>query len=331
MAVSLKDILAGDVRAAARLMRDLDDEIPAAHRILKGLYKHTGRAYILGITGAPGVGKSTLVDGLVELLRRQGKTVGIVAVDPTSPFTGGAILGDRIRMQKHALDEDVFIRSLATRGHLGGLSKSTIDIVNVMDAMGKDVVIIETVGVGQDEVEIVKVAHTNVVVMVPGLGDDIQAIKAGILEIADIFVVNKSDREGADKTRRELETMVSMNEYGEGDWVPPVLPAVAQNSTGLPELLEAIDRHRLFVYKEENLGRYRAGKARVELLEILKKKLLEKAIDDLDRHNLLDPLLDGIARKLTDPYSVVEKVVDHSFAFHLMEGEKARSGKGRKK
>ncbi|HEY7585115.1 MAG TPA: hypothetical protein VH866_01245, partial [Candidatus Deferrimicrobiaceae bacterium] len=151
MAVSLKDILAGDVRAAARLMRDLDDEIPAAHKVLKSLYKHTGRAYILGITGAPGAGKSTLVDGLVELLRRQGKTVGIVAVDPTSPFTGGAILGDRIRMQKHALDEDVFIRSLATRGHLGGLSKSTIDIVNVMDAMGKDVVIIETVGVGQDE------------------------------------------------------------------------------------------------------------------------------------------------------------------------------------
>ncbi len=331
MAVSIKDILAGDIRAAARLMRDLDDDFPAAHRVLKSLYKHTGRAYILGITGAPGAGKSTLVDGLVELLRRQGKTVGIVAVDPTSPFTGGAILGDRIRMQKHALDEDVFIRSLATRGHLGGLSKSTIDIVNVMDAMGKDVVIIETVGVGQDEVEIVKVAHTNVVVVVPGLGDDIQAIKAGILEIADIFVVNKSDREGADKTRRELETMVSMNEYGEGDWTPPVLPAIAQNSTGLPELLEAIDRHRLFIYKEENMGRYRAGKARVELLEILKKKLLEKAVDDLSRHNLLDRLLDGIARKLTDPYSVVEKVVDHSFAFHLMEGGKSRAGKGRKK
>jgi len=331
MAVSLKDVLAGDVRAAARLMRDLDDEIPAAHRVLKRLYKHTGRAYILGITGAPGAGKSTLVDGLIDLLRKQGKTVGIVAIDPTSPFTGGAILGDRIRMQKHALDEGVFIRSLATRGHMGGLSKSTIDIVNVMDAMGKDVVLIETVGVGQDEVEIVKVAHTNLVVVVPGLGDDIQAIKAGILEIADIFVVNKSDREGADKTRRELETMVSMNEYGEGDWVPPVLPAVAQNGSGLPELLEAIDRHRRFIYREENLDRYRAGKARVELLEILKKKLLEKAVDDLARHNLLDPLLDEIARKRKDPYSVVEKVVDHSFAFHLMEGERRTPGKRKKK
>jgi LAO/AO transport system kinase len=331
MAVSVKEVLAGDVRAAARLMRDLDDEIPAAHRVLKRLYKYTGRAYILGITGAPGAGKSTLVDGLADLFRRQGKTVGIVAIDPTSPFTGGAILGDRIRMQKHALDEGVFIRSLATRGHLGGLSKSTIDIVNVMDAMGKDVVIIETVGVGQDEVEIVKVAHTNLVIVVPGLGDDIQAIKAGILEIADIFVVNKSDREGADKTRRELETMVSMNEYGEGDWTPPVLPTVAQNGTGLPELLEAIDRHRQFIYREENLDRYRAEKARVELLEILKKKLIEKAVDDLARHNLLAPLLDEIARKRRDPYSIVEKVVDHSFAFHLMERGPHPAGKGKKK
>jgi len=331
MTVSLKDVLAGDVRAAARLMRDLDDEIPAAHRVLKRLYKHTGRAYILGITGAPGAGKSTLVDGLIDLLRKQGKTVGIVAIDPTSPFTGGAILGDRIRMQKHTLDEGVFIRSLATRGHLGGLSESTIDIVNVMDAMGKDVVIIETVGVGQDEVEIVKVAHTNLVVVVPGLGDDIQAIKAGILEIADIFVVNKSDREGADKTRRELETMVSMNEYGEADWAPLVLPAIAQNGSGLPDLLEAIDRHRRFIYREENLGRYRTGKARVELLEILKKKLLEKAVDDLERHNLLDPLIDEISRKRRDPYSVVEKVVDHSFAFHLMEGERRNAGKRKKK
>jgi len=331
MAFSLKEVLLGDIRAAARLMRDLDDEIPAAHRALKRLYKHTGRAYIIGITGAPGSGKSTLVDVLAELLRKQGKTVGIVCIDPTSPFTGGAILGDRIRMQKHALDEGVFIRSLATRGHLGGLSKSTIDIVNVMDAMGKDVILIETVGVGQDEVEIVKVAHTNLVVVVPGLGDDIQAIKAGILEIADIFVVNKSDREGADKTRRELETMVSMNDYKEGDWVPPVLPTVAPVGTGLPELLEAADRHRQHIFREENLGRYKAGKARVELLEILKKKLIEKAVDDLSRSNLLEPLLEEIARKEKDPYSIVEKVIDHSFAFHLLEGTRRESGKGKKR
>ena len=329
MAFSIKEVLSGDIRAAARLMRDLDDEIPAAHRALKKLYKHTGRAFILGITGAPGAGKSTLVDGIADLLRKQGKSVGIVCIDPTSPFTGGAILGDRIRMQKHALDEEVFIRSLATRGHLGGLSKSTIDIVNVMDAMGKDVVIIETVGVGQDEVEIVKVAHTNLVVVVPGMGDDIQAIKAGIHEIADVFVVNKSDREGADKARRELETMVSMNEYGKGEWIPPVLPAVATTGTGLPELLDTIDRHKEFIFREENLARYRSGKARVELLEILKKKLVEKAMEDLDRSNLLEPLLARIASKEEDPYSIVEKLVDHRFATHLLES--MRNGKGKSK
>ncbi len=328
--VGVKDVLSGDVRAAARLMRDLDDEIPAANRILKSLYRHTGRAYILGITGAPGAGKSTLVDCVTERLRAEGKTVGIVAIDPTSPYSGGAILGDRIRMSKHSLDEGVFIKSLATRGHLGGLSKSTIDIVNVMDAMGKDVVIIETVGVGQDEVEIVKVAHTNIVVVVPGLGDDIQAMKAGILEIADIFVVNKSDREGADKTRREIETMISMNVYDEGEWVPPVVSAVAQTGTGVPDILAEVEKHRRYVYREENLSRYRAGKARVELLEILKKKLVEKAIGDLDAHGLLDSILSDIARKKRDPYSIVDKVVDHRFAFHLMNDRRAAAAAGRR-
>jgi LAO/AO transport system kinase len=326
MAVPAKDILSGDVQAAARLMRDLDDEIPSAHRTLKALYRHTGRAYLLGITGAPGAGKSTLVDCLIGHLREKGKTVGIVAIDPTSPFSGGAILGDRIRMQKHTLDAGVFIKSLATRGHLGGLSKSTIDIVNVMDAMGKDVVIIETVGVGQDEVEIVKVAHTNLVLVVPGLGDDIQALKAGILEIADIFVVNKYDREGADRTKQELETMVSMNPYAEGDWIPPVLPAVAQTGAGVPELLTEVEKHWMFVSREENLARYRREKARVELMEILKKRLIEKAMDDLSGSGVLDTVLRGIAEKKMDPYSVADKVVDHRFSFPL--GEKPGKGKG---
>jgi LAO/AO transport system kinase len=326
MAVPAKDILSGDVQAAARLMRDLDDEIPSAHRTLKALYRHTGRAYLLGITGAPGAGKSTLVDCLIGHLREKGKTVGIVAIDPTSPFSGGAILGDRIRMQKHTLDAGVFIKSLATRGHLGGLSKSTIDIVNVMDAMGKDVVIIETVGVGQDEVEIVKVAHTNLVLVVPGLGDDIQALKAGILEIADIFVVNKYDREGADRTKQELETMVSMNPYAEGDWIPPVLPAVAQTGAGVPELLTEVEKHWMFVSREENLARYRREKARVELMEILKKRLIEKAMDDLSGSGVLDTVLRGIAEKKLDPYSVADKVVDHRFSFPL--GEKSGKGKG---
>ncbi len=329
MAVSAKDVLSGDIQAAARLMRDLDDEIPSALRTLKTLYRHTGRACILGITGAPGAGKSTLVDSLIGEIRREGKTVGIVAIDPTSPFSGGAILGDRIRMQKHALDDGVFIKSLATRGHLGGLSKSTIDIVNVMDAMGKDIVIIETVGVGQDEVEIVKVAHTNIVLVVPGMGDDIQALKAGILEIADIFVVNKSDREGADRTRQELETMVSMNTYRGGEWIPPVLAAVAQTGAGVPDLFSAIDRHWKFVSREENLARYRREKARVELLEILKNKLIEKAVEDLSRNGVLDLLLGEIAEKHRDPYSVAERVVDHRFGFPLSEGEK--KGKGRRK
>jgi LAO/AO transport system kinase len=329
MAISAKEILSGDVQAAARLMRDLDDEIPSAHRTLKTLYRHTGRATILGITGAPGAGKSTLVDCVTGHLRQEGKTVGIVAIDPTSPFSGGAILGDRIRMQKHALDEGVFIKSLATRGHLGGLSKSTIDIVNVMDAMGKDVVIIETVGVGQDEVEIVKVAHTNLVLVVPGMGDDIQAMKAGILEIADIFVVNKSDREGADRTKQELETMVGMNTYREGEWAPPVMAAVAQTGAGVPELLSEVERHWKFISREENLERYRREKARVELMEILKKRLLEKAVDDLSRDGVLDLLLQDIARKIRDPYSIAEQVVDHKFGFPLAEG--ARKGKGNRR
>lgn len=333
MSVPVKDVLAGDIRAAARLMRDLDDEIPSAQRTLKGLYRHTGRAYILGVTGAPGAGKSTLVDGLAGHFRQEGKTVGIVAIDPTSPYSGGAILGDRIRMQKHALDEGVFIKSLATRGQLGGLSKSTIDIVNVMDAMGKDVILIETVGVGQDEVEIVKVAHTNLVLVVPGLGDDIQTLKAGILEIADVFVVNKADREGAAKTRRELETMVAMNEYEEGEWVPPVLPTVAQDGTGLGELLRQVERHRTHIYLDANLRRYRVEKAKVELLEVLKRKLIRKAVDDLSRHGILDGLVRDIARKTKDPYSVAEKVVDHSFAFHFLgKGEaEAAARRGRRK
>ena len=326
---SAKRILSGDVRAAARLMRDLDDEVPSALRTLRTLYRHTGRAFLLGVTGPPGAGKSTLVDRITSHFRREGKTVGIAAVDPTSPYSGGAILGDRVRMQSHALDEGVFIRSLATRGHLGGLSRSTIDVVNVMDAMGKDVVIIETVGVGQDEVEIVKVAHTNLVLVVPGLGDDIQALKAGILEIADIFVVNKSDREGADRTKQELETMVSMIASPEGGWIPPVVGVVATEGTGVPEVLAEVERHWTFVSRKENLERYRREKAKVELLEILKKRLLEKAVGDLSREGALDRLLGEIARKRLDPYSVAETVADHRFSHRPAAASGARKKAGR--
>ncbi|RMG57626.1 MAG: methylmalonyl Co-A mutase-associated GTPase MeaB [Deltaproteobacteria bacterium] len=317
-------VIEGDIIAAARLMRDLDDEFPEAQETLKKLYRHTGKSYILGITGAPGAGKSTLVDVITEKLRGREKTVGIVAIDPTSPFSGGAILGDRIRMQKHALDDGVFIKSLATRGHLGGLSRSTIDIVNVMDAMGKDVVIIETVGVGQDETEIVKVAHTNLVVVVPGLGDDIQAIKAGILEIADIFVINKSDREGADKTRRELEHMLEMKKYGEGEWKPRIVNTVALTGEGIDELLDAIEEHRKHIEEKGLLKFHDLRKARVELYEILKNRLFEKALSDLSKNGLLEKLVEEISEREIDPYSVVEKVINHRFDYYLSrEGDES--------
>ena len=322
----VEKMLSGDKQALARLITLVERESPEAPEILRAIYPHAGRALCVGITGPPGGGKSTLVGRLTGIAREKGLKIGVLAVDPTSPFSGGAILGDRIRMQKHTLDDGVFIKSLATRGHLGVLSKSTIDIVNVMDAMGKDVVIIETVGVGQDEVEIVKVAHTNLVLVVPGMGDDIQALKAGILEIADIFVVNKSDREGADRTKLELETMVGMNTYREGEWEPPVMATVAQTGAGVPELLSEVEKHWTFISREENLLRYRRERARVELLEILKKKLIDKAVDDLSRNKVLDHLLRDIANKTRDPYSIAEQVVNHRFDFPL--GAEPGKGKG---
>ena len=229
-------ILAGEVLAAARFMRELDDGRPEAREILKELYRHSGRAHIIGITGSPGVGKSTLTDRIIHFLRQEGQTVGVVAVDPTSPFSGGAILGDRIRMQRHALDEGVFIRSLATRGHFGGLTASARAVITVLDAMGKDYVLVETVGVGQDEVEIAATAYTTVVVTVPGMGDDIQAIKAGILEVADILVINKADREGASRTYQELIQMLELLAHRKASaWKAPVLMTQANRITDHPD------------------------------------------------------------------------------------------------
>src|SRR5215468_11939196 len=240
-------IISGDVRAAARLMRDLDDRRPDGIAALKQLFSHTGKAYIVGITGNPGAGKSTVVDALIAHYREAGERVGVVAVDPTSPFSGGAILGDRIRMQRHALDPGVFIRSLATRGHLGGLSRSTFDVVHVLDAMGYTRILIETVGVGQDEVEVMKAAHTTVVVTVPGLGDDIQAIKAGLLEVADVLAVNKADREGADRTERDLLHMLDLRASGERKDVE-IVRTIATRGTaegsGIAELAVATEGHR---------------------------------------------------------------------------------------
>ena len=265
----------GDIRAGARLMRDLDEGEPQAREVLKELYKFTGRAHIVGLTGSPGVGKSTLTDRLIQQLRQQGRTVGVVAVDPTSPFTGGAILGDRIRMQRHATDEGVFIRSLATRGHFGGLTVSARAIINVLDAMGKDFILVETVGVGQDEVEIAGAAHTTVVVTIPGMGDDIQAIKAGILEIGDIFVINKADREGADRTFQDLTTMIDMRQPSSAadGWRPVVVKTEAHKNIGVSELLAAVLDHRDYLRRDD--GR--------RLVEILAPRLQREVVDLVSR------------------------------------------------
>ena len=302
-------ILQGDIRAAARLMRDIDDGLPGAVEELKVLYPHTGGAYIIGITGPPGAGKSTLTDKLIEGFRAAGKTVAVVAIDPTSPFTGGAILGDRIRMNRHATDEGVFIRSLATRGHLGGLSRSTGDIVNVFDAMGWQIILVETVGVGQDEVEIVRTAHTSLVVTVPGLGDDIQAIKAGVLEIADIFVVNKADRPDAERTARDLEAMMDMTCRGEKEWRPPVLLTVAARKGGLGELFERIEDHRHYLETSGKRRHQEENKSAVRFEELLRDHLFRRVRERINQGGRLSETIRAIARRELDPYTAVEEVL----------------------
>jgi LAO/AO transport system kinase len=298
-------VLQGDVRAAARLMRLIDDTQPAAEQELRALFPSTGRAQLIGITGNPGAGKSTLVDRLIGHLRGLGKTVGVVAVDPTSPFTGGAILGDRIRMQDHALDPGVFIRSLATRGQLGGLSRATSDCVRVLDAMGKDVVIVETVGVGQDEVEVCRLAHTTVVVVVPGLGDDIQAIKAGILEVADLFCVNKADREGADRTVRDLRQMLELSTH---EREVAIVKTVASQGEGIGELWKAIEDHYGFLKSGPGLLQRETLRARHELSEILRERMLRAAVERLSSQGEhLDELALRIARRELDPYGVADE------------------------
>lgn len=314
-------ILQGEIRATARLLRDIDDGMISAVSELKELYPHTGRAFILGITGPPGAGKSTLTDKVIAAYRSRGLKVAVVAIDPTSPFTGGAILGDRIRMNRHACDEGVFIRSLGTRGHLGGLSRSTNDIVSVLDAAGWDVIIVETVGVGQDEVDIVRVAHTSVVVMVPGLGDDIQAIKAGILEIGDIFVVNKADRPDADRAVRDLELMLEMNHPPDGEWWPPVLRCVAQKGEGVIELIEKIEAHRSYLQCSEQFDRFERNKSTLRFETLLRDQLYSRIHAHISASGDLAEMIGAISQRQLDPYSAVETIL----AAHLIRVDRPES------
>lgn len=304
-------IVSGDVRAVARLIRDIDDMVPEARAILKELYPFTGRAYVVGITGAPGVGKSTLVDQMVVHLRRAEKTVGIIAVDPTSPFSGGAILGDRVRMQRHSMDEGVFIRSMATRGYFGGLTQSTKSVIDVLDAMGKDYILVETVGVGQDEIDIVQSAHTTIIILIPGMGDDIQTLKAGILEVGDIFVINKADREGADRALMDLRGMIEMDEkrYKDG-WKPPILTAQAVYDKGVKEILDEVEKHRRYLTSSsERLSRHRYEKTRNNLAEMIKDKIVHEVLDDIIHSGEFEEAIQLVMKGKMDPYVACDNIV----------------------
>ncbi len=313
LAERVEKILAGDIRTAAKLIRDIDDGIPTSREVLKALYPHTGRAYVIGISGFPGVGKSTLVDQMIQAYREKGKSLGVLAVDPTSPFSGGAILGDRLRMQRHGTDPEVFIRSMATRGHFGGLTRSTSSVIDVLDAMGKEIILVETVGVGQDEVDIVTTAHTTVIVLIPGMGDDIQAIKAGILEVADVFVINKSEREGLEKTINELQAMLDMStkDTGEGMWRPPIVATEAIKNQGVEELLSEIETHKtyLFDHATTHLREHLRKKAFSELVDAIKESFVAEMIQELERSEGFEQMIDDLVEKRTDPISLCEQIM----------------------
>ena len=298
----------GDVRSLARAISAIEDARPESLELLKALFPASGRARVIGLTGAPGAGKSTLVDQLAREYRKQQRTIGIVAVDPTSPYTGGAILGDRIRMQSHHADPGIYIRSMATRGFLGGLARATTDVVTVLDASGKDLVLIETVGVGQDEVDVVRLADVTVVILVPGMGDDVQTIKAGIMEIADIFVINKSDREGADRVEREIRAMQTLATRAD-KWTPPIVKTVAVEGKGVPELAAAINGYENFLAAHKLLVKKKTSSWRERLIEMLREALLQRIVSELLPEPELARLAADIAEHRRDPYSLVEEIV----------------------
>jgi LAO/AO transport system kinase len=303
-----KQVLAGDVKAASRLMRDIDDDVPGALIHLKDLYPHTGHAHIIGLTGAPGSGKSTLLDGLIQRLRVQGKTVGVLAVDPTSPYSGGAILGDRIRMQRHASDAGVFIKSIATRGHVGGLSHSAYGLTAVMDAMGRDVILVETVGVGQDEVDITSLAHTTVVVITADMGDGIQAVKSGILETADIYALNKIDLQGSEAAHDDIKMMLSMRRDKTHTWSPQVVRTMALSGQGIDELLLQVQNHWNCLCETE-LENFRHLKARTELRLLYRRLLWEHSLSVLNADHAWQDMVDRILDRDIDPYSAAAELV----------------------
>lgn len=334
-----KELLAGNRLALSRAITAIENEYPEANDIMKELYTHTGHAYVVGITGPPGAGKSTMTDKIARAYRKKGMTVGIVAVDPSSPFTGGAILGDRIRMDDLTLDKGVFIRSMGTRGSLGGLSHKTADVVKAMDAFGKDIIIVETVGVGQSEVDIVKAADTTMVILIPGMGDDIQAIKAGILEIGDLFVINKSDLDGADKVVREINMMLDLDagsmriaktatqkaledqfhhlsvapkaeEAAPGYWRPPVHKVVAMQNEGIEELVELVGKHRAFIEENGELTRRRTKRAKDEMLDILNACINYRIKRQIVENGRLDAYVESFRKHETDPYTVVGELME---------------------
>lgn len=307
-----KKILGGDVRAAAKLMRAIEDDISEATGELQKLYPHTGKAFVIGITGAPGVGKSTLVDALITGFRRRKMTVGVLAIDPTSPFTGGALLGDRIRMGKHNTDKGVFIRSLASRRWAGGLARAAVSMLHVMDAMGEDIILVEAVGAGQGEVNINRVADTTIVVLSPGMGDEIQMMKAGMMETADIFVINKADKEGAENLKTQLEIMLGMPDESAGKWKPIIVPTQAINGNGIAEVVGGILKHKKHLISSGELRNRRKERAKLELTETIEYSLrlqIDRILSDAYQDKVAEKLVDKKANPYTTAAEILKKTI----------------------